>query len=146
MQTSITTLLATIAKQHLHIETLEIRNSDSLDFHDVAVWGVKDALLAAYEAGKAAGKTKPNYENSKHKIIVDMLQRPEGATIAQLVQATDWKEHSVRGAISTVLKMKWKLDISCTRSTGKDPIYRIDADALMVPPAPGRPAKTTKGA
>lgn len=42
-----------IAKEHLHIQTLETQNSDSLDFHDVSVWGVKAALQAAYEAGKA---------------------------------------------------------------------------------------------
>jgi hypothetical protein len=41
-----------IAQQHLHIETLKARKSDSLDFHDVAVWCVKDALEAAYEAGR----------------------------------------------------------------------------------------------
>jgi hypothetical protein len=47
-------LLAELARQHLHIETLETRNSDSLDFHDVAVWAVRDALAAAYEAGRKA--------------------------------------------------------------------------------------------
>jgi len=36
----------------LTLETLETRNSDSLDFHDVAVWAIKDALQEAYEAGK----------------------------------------------------------------------------------------------
>jgi hypothetical protein len=45
-----------IAKEHLRIETLETRKRDSLDFHDVAVWGIKDALEAAYEAGYEAGK------------------------------------------------------------------------------------------
>lgn len=47
-------LLAAIAKENLHIDTLETRNSDGLDFHNVAVWSVKDALLAAYQAGMAA--------------------------------------------------------------------------------------------
>ena len=44
-------LLTDIAKKHLNIETLETRNSDRLDFHDVAVWCLKDALQAAYDAG-----------------------------------------------------------------------------------------------
>lgn len=43
--------LTEIAKKHLNIETLETRKSDSLDFHDVAVWCLKDALQEAYEAG-----------------------------------------------------------------------------------------------
>ena len=50
-------LLARIALDHLFIETLETRNSDSLDFHDVSVWGVKSALEAAYQAGLAAGQS-----------------------------------------------------------------------------------------
>ena len=44
-------LLQTIATDHLFIETLETRNSDRLDFHDVSVWAVKAALQAAFEAG-----------------------------------------------------------------------------------------------
>ena len=50
-QQQIDQLLTDIAKKHLNIETLETRNSDSLDFHDVAVWCLKDALQEAYEAG-----------------------------------------------------------------------------------------------
>ena len=49
-------LLARIALDHLFIETLATRNSDSLDFHDVSVWGVKSALMAAYQAGLTAGQ------------------------------------------------------------------------------------------
>ena len=45
-----------IALDHLFIETLETRHSDRMDFHDVSVWAVKSALLAAYEAGRQAAK------------------------------------------------------------------------------------------
>jgi hypothetical protein len=55
-QPTVEALLAAIAKEQLHIDTLETRNSDSLDFHDVAVWSVKAALDAAYRAGLAAAK------------------------------------------------------------------------------------------
>jgi len=54
---SIDALLESIALQHLRIETLKTRKADSLDFHEVAVWGVKDALLAAYEAGRAGARS-----------------------------------------------------------------------------------------
>ena len=48
-------LLLEIAAKHFHsIETLETRNSDRLDFHDVAVWSILAALEAAYAAGHAA--------------------------------------------------------------------------------------------
>ncbi len=50
------TLLQQIALDHLFIETLETRNSDRLDFQEVSVWGVKSALMAAYEAGQQAAK------------------------------------------------------------------------------------------
>ena len=50
-QQNIDQLLTEIAKKHLSLETLETRNSDSLDFHDVAVWSLKKALQEAYEAG-----------------------------------------------------------------------------------------------
>ena len=45
-------LLQTIATDHFFIETIETRNSDRLDFHDVSVWAVKAALQAAFEAGQ----------------------------------------------------------------------------------------------
>jgi len=44
-------ILTDIAKQILDIETLEQRNSDDLDFHEVSVWSLKRALQLAYEAG-----------------------------------------------------------------------------------------------
>ena len=40
--------LQQIALDHLFIETLETRHSDRMDFHEVSVWGVKSALMAAY--------------------------------------------------------------------------------------------------
>ena len=50
-------LLQKIALDHLFIESLETRNSDRMDFHDVSVWAVKSALMAAYEAGRQAAKS-----------------------------------------------------------------------------------------
>ena len=52
---SIDQLFERIANQHLFIETLETQHSDRLDFHEVAVWGVKCALAAAYAAGLEEG-------------------------------------------------------------------------------------------
>lgn len=49
-------LFARIAQTHLSIEALETRNRDSLDFHEVGVWCVRDALQAAYDAGLAEGR------------------------------------------------------------------------------------------
>ena len=49
-------LFTLIAQKHLGVETLETRKSDGLDFHDVAVWSLKAALDAAFEAGRKARK------------------------------------------------------------------------------------------
>ena len=49
-------LLTQIAQSKLGIETLETRKSDSLDFHDVAVWCLSDALEAAFNAGVEQGR------------------------------------------------------------------------------------------
>jgi hypothetical protein len=46
--------LADIAKRLLDVETLEARNMDSLDFHELAVWQLRAALEAAYRAGAAS--------------------------------------------------------------------------------------------
>ena len=50
-------LLLQIATKHFSsVETLDTRNSDGLDFHDVAVWSIRAALEAAYAAGQAANR------------------------------------------------------------------------------------------
>jgi len=43
-----------IAREVLDLETLEARRMDSLDFHEHAVWSIKDALEQAYEVGRKA--------------------------------------------------------------------------------------------
>jgi len=46
------TVIENIAKRVLTIPTLRTRRRDSLDFHDVAVWNIKEALIKAYDAGR----------------------------------------------------------------------------------------------
>ena len=52
-------LLLEIAQRQFRIETLETRNWDRLDFHDVAVWSIRAALEEAFEAGRSAAETTP---------------------------------------------------------------------------------------
>jgi hypothetical protein len=54
--TTIDRILTGIARQHLGISTLDTRRSDSLDFHDVAVWSIAAALKAAFDAGADASR------------------------------------------------------------------------------------------
>jgi hypothetical protein len=50
-------ILTGIAEKNLGIVTLETRNSDWLDFHDLAVWQIKEALKDAFIAGMQTGMT-----------------------------------------------------------------------------------------
>ena len=43
-----------VATQILDLETLDTRNSDRLDFHELSVWQIKKALEAAFTAGQEA--------------------------------------------------------------------------------------------
>jgi hypothetical protein len=52
-------ILTLIAQKHLDIDTLETQKSDRLDFHDVAVWRLRDALEAAFKAGAELGASLP---------------------------------------------------------------------------------------
>lgn len=71
------TKLTTIAREALGLETLETRNSDRLDFHDTAVWCIKEALERAYEAGRQAARpTRANCPACGRK--VDILPVPAG--------------------------------------------------------------------
>jgi len=49
-------LILDIAKRHFFVETLQTRNSNGLDFHEVAVWALRAALQKAYAAGLAAAR------------------------------------------------------------------------------------------
>ncbi|HZU37070.1 MAG TPA: hypothetical protein VFA18_14210 [Gemmataceae bacterium] len=57
MQTN-KTILAEIAKKHLSIDVLDSRQSDRLDFHDLAVWSIEQALAAAFQAGLDAAEDR----------------------------------------------------------------------------------------
>jgi hypothetical protein len=50
-------ILTGIAQKNLGIDTLETRNMDDLDFYDVSVWNIKEALQDAFVAGMTTGMT-----------------------------------------------------------------------------------------
>ena len=62
---------------------------------------------------------------TKQAQIIAMLQRPEGATIAEIVEATGWLAHSVRGLISGGLKKRLSLTITSVKEQGRGSVYRI---------------------
>ena len=62
---------------------------------------------------------------TKQAQIIAMLQRPEGASIAEIVAATSWQAHTARGAISGALKKKLGLPVTAEKVEGRGMVYRI---------------------
>jgi Protein of unknown function (DUF3489) len=62
---------------------------------------------------------------TKQALLLDLLQRKQGATIAEAVKATGWQPHSVRGAISGTLKKKLGLTVDSTKVDKRGRVYRI---------------------
>jgi Protein of unknown function (DUF3489) len=62
---------------------------------------------------------------SKANLVLNLLKRPEGATIPQLVVATGWLPHTTRAAL-TGLKKKGHA-VTSSRATDEDRVYRVVA-------------------
>jgi hypothetical protein len=66
-------------------------------------------------------------EHSKQATIIGMLQRAEGATIAQICEATGWQPHTVRGTFAGAFKKKLGLTITSDKTQGGVRTYRATA-------------------
>lgn len=78
------------------------------------------------EVIKAATAAKPRTRgNSKQAQVIAMLKRPEGATIEQICEATQWQAHTVRGTFAGAFKKKLGLEITSTKEAGGQRIYRV---------------------
>ncbi len=64
---------------------------------------------------------------TKQAQLIGLLQRADGATVAEIGQATGWQPHSVRGAISGMVKKKLGLTIVSETVAGRGRVYRIGA-------------------
>jgi hypothetical protein len=97
------------------------------------------AASAVASARKAKAKAEPAPDDTdtakpvairagtKQAQIIAMLQRPEGASIAEITEATDWLAHSVRGLISGGLKKKLGLPVTSDKVEGRGTIYKLPA-------------------
>jgi hypothetical protein len=64
---------------------------------------------------------------TKQAQIIAMLQRPEGATIAEMVEATGWLAHTLRGCISGALKKKLGLPIAAEKVEGRGTVHKLNS-------------------
>ena len=70
-------------------------------------------------------KTRRRREGTKQALLIDMLRRPEGATIDQIVEATGWQRHTARGAISGAVKKKLGLAVTSEKTEAGVRVHRI---------------------
>jgi hypothetical protein len=92
-----------------------------------AVASARKAKQQVARAPETADAAKPVVlrAGTKQAQIIAMLQRPEGATIAEMVEATGWAAHSARGMISGALKKKLGFDVATTSDEQRGRIYQI---------------------
>ncbi len=85
-------------------------------------------------AEKASSKTPTltptPRSGTKQAEVIALLQRPEGASIAEIVERTGWAPHSARGMISGVLSKKFGLAVTSAKQADRGRVYRIDQQSI----------------
>ena len=77
-----------------------------------------------------ASSKSPARSATKHDRVIAMLRTSAGATIASLVIATEWQQHSVRGFLAGVVRKKLGLNL-VSEKTDKGRVYRIRAGKAL---------------
>ena len=80
------------------------------------------------KGGKKARKGgKAAREGSKKAEVLELMRRPKGATLKEIMKATGWQAHTVRGFVSGTLIKKQRLKVESFRSDEKERTYRVPA-------------------
>ena len=91
---------------------------------------ITDAGLAAIgvapKEGDGAPKARTPRTGTKQAKLIEMLRAEGGATIDQIVAATGWQAHTVRGAMAGALKKKLGLTITSEKIGERGRVYRIE--------------------
>jgi Protein of unknown function (DUF3489) len=85
------------------------------------------APAANTAAEGAEPKERKARAGTKQAMLIEMLRSPDGATIEEIVAATGWQPHTVRGAIAGALKKKLGLDVTSEKVDGRGRVYRLPA-------------------
>jgi hypothetical protein len=79
----------------------------------------------AKKAPRGAEKANTVRDGSKTERILDLLKRKDRATLAEIMKATDWQPHSVRGFISGTLSKKMGLTVASVKGEDGERRYSI---------------------
>ena len=83
------------------------------------------AKPASKKASKPAAEAAVPREFSKKSIVLDLLRRKDGATMAEIAKATEWQSHSIRGFISGNLTKKMGLAVESVKNAQGERTYKI---------------------
>ena len=108
---------ANVAKPARHVAPAKAKSAKKATPAKKAPKGAKGAKPAKKESGARDG--------SKTAQILDLLKRPGGATLAEIMKATGWQAHSVRGFISGTLGKKMGLTVTSTKGDDGERTYSV---------------------
>ena len=72
-------------------------------------------------------KSPTSRADSKQAQLIKMLERPDGATIDEIVKKLEWQSHTVRGAIAGAPKKRLNLKVESKKIEGRGRVYHIAA-------------------
>ncbi|AVW90679.1 DUF3489 domain-containing protein [Celeribacter baekdonensis] len=91
----------------------------------LAAIGIETDSVETKPTEDAAPKTRTPRGRTKQVTLIAMLRAPEGATIAEIMAATGWQSHTVRGAMSGALKKKLGLEVTSEKVEGRGRVYSL---------------------
>ena len=93
----------------------------------LAVIGIETGSAEVKPTEDAAPKTRTPREGTKQATLIAMLRAPDGATVAEIMTATGWQSHTVRGAMSGALKTKLGLEVTSEKVENRGRVYKLPA-------------------